>query len=59
MSNWIIKELEKKAWAEHLFPELQPFYAKMLERGTRRAVMTGAVDVDKYMNKKKKRKDGQ
>ncbi len=58
MSNWIIKELEKKAWAEAVFPEIDKFYAKMLERGTRRFVMTGVQEGATYASKKKNRKDG-
>ena len=58
MSNWIIKELEKKAWAEAVSPEIDKFYAKMLERGTRRFVMTGVQEGANYASKRNKRKDG-
>lgn len=60
MSNWIIRSLEKKAWAEAIFPEMSPFFTKMLERGTRRAVMEGATDIGKFVSNKRRehREDG-
>lgn len=41
MSNWIIRELQKRAWAEEVFPEIDPASAKLLERGVHTAVVTG------------------